>query len=282
MPSLIEVKKNLEATKKLGEIANAYHQIANIKMNEVREKVLKNRRFFEELLKVYQRAKLAAFLQKGGKEVKILRGKKERVVIFLSANHFFYGNLIFNIWLEVKSFLEKYPSDLIVVGKRGKYIAEAEGLGSKMFYFELDDEKPEEKNIREIVEEARNYKEIFVFYGKYKTVLSQEVVMSRISEMPLKEIEVGLEKGKLYLFEPSPEEVLDFFEREIMTSLFNQCLLEHQLAKYASRAISMYQARENAKKIGKKIETIGKKLKKQILNKKQIQIFSNLKCLKNE
>lgn len=278
MPTLSEVKKNLETIKKLEEIANAYHQIANIKMNQVKENVLKNRRFFEELLKVYQRAKTAAFLQSGLKEVKILKRKKERVAIFLSANHFFYGNLILNIWSEIKSFLEGYPSDLIVVGKRGKYLAESEGVGSKIFYFELDDENPEEKNIREIIEWARSYKEVFVFYGKYKTVLSQEVAMSRISEIPLKEIEKR--KGKLYLFEPSPEEVLDFFEREIMTSLFNQCLLEHQLAKYASRAISMHEAKENAKKIEKKIETIKRKLKNQILNKKQIQIFSNLKFSK--
>lgn len=280
MPSFSEIKKNLETIRRIGNIANAYHQIANLKMIQVREKVLRNRRFFDELLKVYQKAKSAVLSQKelGAEKKGVILPKKERVAIFLSANHFFYGNLILDIWLRVTSFLQEYPSDLIVVGRRGKYLAEAEGFGSKMFYFELDDEKPGEEEAREIIELARDYKEIVVFYGRYKSVLSQMPVMSRISELPLESVKM-LER-KRYLFEPSAEAVLDFFEREITMALFNQCLLEHQLARYASRAIAMYQANENAKKMEKNFEMLGYKLKREILNKEQIQLFSNLKLLK--
>lgn len=279
MATLKEIKKDLETIEIIKNITNIYHEIANLKMKQIRERVLKNRRFFEELLNIYQKVKSAYLFSKGEDKLKkttssFLLGKKERVVIFLSANHFFYGNLILDIWLKVFSYFKKYKPDLVVVGKVGKYLAEASGLGHRMFYFELNDEKPEEKNLTAIVEFLKDYKKIIVFYGKYKTILSQEPILSEISELPFKE--GGKEKVKTYLFEPSPETILEFFEREIMATLFHQCVLEHQLVRYAARVIAMDKARENAKKEEEKIKILENKLKMKILNKKQIELFNSL------
>jgi len=98
--------------------------------------------------------------------------------------------------------------------------------------------------------------------------------MSEISELPFEEKKGEIKK---YLFEPSPEAVLEFFESEIIISLFNQCLLEHQLARYASRTIAMYRARENAKDLRKKLETIKNKLVREKSNKEQIELFAKIK-----
>jgi F-type H+-transporting ATPase subunit gamma len=279
MPTIKEIEKNLERIETIKNLTNIYHQIANLRMKKVREEVLRNRKFFEELLSCYQRIKTAYLFFLKEKKIKerkipLLKGKREKVIIFLSANHFFYGTLILDIWSKILSYLKENKADLIVVGRVGKYLAERSGFGHKMFYFELDDEKPEKENITGIIEFAKDYKKILVFYGRYKTVLTQEPTMSEISELPFEE------KGgeiKKYLFEPSPEAVLEFFEREIVVTLFNQCLLEHQLARYASRMIAMYRARENAKNLREKMETIRNKLLRQKLNKEQIELFTKIK-----
>jgi len=279
MPTIKEIEKNLERIETIKNLTNIYHQIANLRMKKVREEVLRNRKFFEELLSCYQRIKTAYLFFLKEKKIKerkilLLKGKREKVIIFLSANHFFYGTLILDIWSKILSYLKENKADLIVVGRVGKYLAERSGFGHKMFYFELDDEKPEKENITGIIEFAKDYKKILVFYGRYKTVLTQEPTMSEISELPFEE------KGgeiKKYLFEPSPEAVLEFFEREIVVTLFNQCLLEHQLARYASRMIAMYRARENAKNLREKMETIRNKLLRQKSNKEQIELFTKIK-----
>jgi F-type H+-transporting ATPase subunit gamma len=288
MPTLKKIEEDLESVSTIKNIVQSYQEIANLRMNLIREKVLKNRKFFVELSSVYQRTKAAYLLsiKKGWikeKKIPVHQPKKEKVIILLSANKFFYGPLILNIWqetqvrlrAELKAKQKKNNIDLAVIGKVGKYLAEQDNLGFKMFYFELDDENPEPKQIKKIIEFVKSYKKIFVSHGKYDTVLRQSVVISDISG-GLPSPKKGPRVIKNYLFEPSPEAILEFFEREIIATLFNQTLLEHQLARYASRMIAMHQATENAKESQKKLKLLEAKLQKQIINKKQIEIFGNI------
>jgi F0F1-type ATP synthase gamma subunit len=59
-----------------------------------------------------------------------------------------------------------------------------------------------------------------------------------------------------------------------MSAFFNQAILEHQLSRYATRMIAMYQASEKAKERKRKLEIEKKKLERQLFNKKQIELFS--------
>lgn len=280
MPTLKEIRKNLEMISTIKNIASTYQEIANLRMKQIREKVLKNRESFRELLNTYQRIKSAYLfsLKKGWirkEKISFRRAEKERVVVFLSANQFFYGALILDIWKEIQKYLEKNKADLAVVGKTGKYLAEGSGFEHKMFYFELNDVNPEEERIGEILEFIKNYKKIIVSHGRYEKVLSQKPIMSEISgKLPFEE---KFEKVRPYLFEPSPEAVLEFFETEIIVVLFNQTILEHQLARYASRVMAMYQATENTKNLEQRLSIVENKLKRQKLNKKQIELFSSIK-----
>jgi len=278
---LRKINEDLETVKSISTITSIYQEIAQMKMKQIRGSVLENRFFLEEILKVYRRARKAFLvsLEKEGKKNKIetsilpfLKKRGETVIVFLSANQPFYGPLISNIWQNCYSFLEKNKADLVVVGRIGKYLSERSGLGHKIFYYELNDEKPEEEAIKEIVEFVKDYGRVIVFHGKYQTVARQEIVKSEISTQPL--IKKGEEeKVKLYLFEPSPKEILEFFETEIFAALFNQTILEHQLAKFSSRMVAMYRATENAKKMERELEIKKRKLKKELANKEQINLF---------
>jgi len=277
MPIFKKIKENLKALSNIETITRAYQEIANLRMNEIRQTVLSNREFIEELSRVYTLAKKAypALLKMGGGAMKkgesfIKRGRG-KVAVFLSGNKPFYGTLILDIWQEIQGDLKEKGGDLVVVGRTGKYFAETSGWGMKMFYFELDDEKPERERVKEIIEFLENYEEIIIFHGRFHTVLSQKVVQTNISGITL-EKELG--EVKSYLFEPPLEAILEFFETELMSAFFNQTLLEHRLSRYATRMVAMYQATENAEKIREKLETEQKKLERQLLNKKQIEVFS--------
>lgn len=278
MPSLKEIRKNLEVISIIKGVVVAYQEIANLRMRQIKENVLKNREFSQELLKTYQRLKSVYFssLEKVGvKKVFFRRAEKEKVVVFLSANKFFYGTLILDIWKEVQKFLEREKTDLVVIGRVGKYLAEKARLGFNMFYFELDDSSPEKERISEILEFIKNYQRIIVFHGKYERGLVQKPVMSEISGGLPPEKKEGKVEG--YLFEPSPEAILEFFETEIIGVLFNIAILEHQLARYAARVMAMHEASERVKNLEKRWEIIEKKLKREIINKRQIELFGSLK-----
>ena len=271
MPILKKIKEDLKAVSNIETITRTYQEIANLRMNEIRQKVLNNREFIEELSQVYTLAK-KAYLVLLKKEKPFIKPKRERVVVFLSGNERFYGTLFSDIWRELLNYLAKNKADLAVVGRMGKYLAERSGFGHKMFYFELNDDKPEKNRLRGIIDFIKNYEEIIIFHGRFQTILSQKVVQSNISGGIT--LEEELEEVKSYLFEPSPEAVLEFFETELLSAFFNQTILEHRLSKYATRMVAMYQATENAKKRERKLKIEQKKIERQLLNRKQIELFS--------
>lgn len=277
MASLKKIKEDLETVSEISLITDIYQEIAHLRMIEIRQTVLKIREFLDGLARVYHLAKRSFFASLGKKTERIayISQKKGEVAVFLSANEFFYGTLILDIWQKIQEYLKERKTNLVVVGRMGKYLAERSGFGHTMFYFELDDEKPETGRIKGIIERLKNYEKIIVFHGKFETVLSQNAVMTDISGGKTSEEKIG--EVKNYLFEPSPEAVLEFFETEIVSALFNQTILEHRLARYATRMMAMYQATENAKKIKKEVEKNKIKLEQQILDKKQIEIYTGFK-----
>ena len=279
MPILKEIKESLKAIANIEAVTKTYQEIANLRMNKIRQEVLDNRELTEELSRIYVLVKKAHAVQFKNKKLTkarelLIKNKKQRVVVFLSCNERFHGTLILDIWKELLNFLTGHKADLAVVGRIGKYLAERGGFGHKMFYFELDDDEPEKERIKGIIEFIKNYREIIIFHGRFQTILFQKVVQSDISGGSIEKKELG--KIKNYLFEPSPEAVLDFFETELMSAFFNQAILEHRLSRYATRMIAMYQATGSAKKRRKELETEQKKLTRQLLNKEQIEMFSGL------
>ncbi|KPJ73621.1 hypothetical protein AMJ48_00070 [Parcubacteria bacterium DG_74_1] len=279
MPILKEIKENLKTIINIEAVTKTYQEIANLRMNKIRQEVLGNRELIDELSRIYTLAKKVYAAQSQNKKTTkareaSIKHKRQRVIVFLSCNERFHGTLILDIWKEIFNFLTENKADLAVVGRIGKYLAERGRLGHKMFYFELDDDEPEKERIKGIIEFIKNYREIIIFHGRFQTILFQKVVQSDISGGTIQEKELG--EIKNYLFEPSPEAVLDFFETELISAFFNQTILEHRLSRYATRMIAMYQATRSAKEKRRELEIEQKKLIRQLLNKKQVEMFSGL------
>ncbi len=275
-----KIKKKLRAVSVIETIAAAYQEISKKEMNEIREMTLKNREFIEEISRVYFEAERSYLYEKEkdkkqvkqGKEKIFPEPKKERLVVFLSANARFYGSLILNVWKEASSYLAKNKADLAVVGEVGKSLAGENNFSENIYYFNIDDEKPKEKEIREIVKLMKNYKEVKVFHGRFKTVLSQEVFGTDIIlEAPKIDLK-NKEEISVYLLEPSAEAVLDFFKTELISAFFAQTFLEHRLSRHAVRMVKMYQTRDKAKERKEDLKTKEKKLKWQTFDRKQQEI----------
>ena len=281
MDTLKKVKEDLETVNLISTITSVYCEIAKMRMNQIRSWVLKNREFLQEIAKIYQKTKLAyfSFLKKGkilkkGKDLEkitFLKKIPKTAIIFLSANQPFYGKLIYEIWSVLSDFLEAKGIELIVVGKIGRDLVLRFDPSKKFSFFELDDDKPKKEEVEKIVEFAKRFQRVIVFHGKFESPIRQSVTVSEISGIfPTLE---KIEKAKEYLFEPSPEEIFEFFETEIFTRLFHQTIFEHQLAKFAARVIAMYEATEKSKKEKEKLQMKKIKIQKDIMNKKQINLF---------
>lgn len=271
MSTFKEIEDNLEAVSAIKTIATTYQEISQKEMSKIREKALKNREFIGKLAQVYSKTKEERLKKEDQTERKT---KKEgKVAIFLSANARFYGALLWEVWAQTKEYLEKNDADLVVIAENGKFFVQNTSFGEDFTYFDLDDEEPEEGQIKEIIEHIKNYKSISIFHGHFENILKQN---STKTEIPGKLPEKEIDESVGYLFEPSTESVLDFFETELLTAFFNQTFLEHRLARHATRVVAMHQAGENAKERKENLRMTIKRLKRKELDKKQFEITGPL------
>ena len=281
MSSQRELRENLEAVSAIGSITSVYQEIASLRMNQLRGKVAETRKFLDGVAAIYYHVKaayiaalqrlLVARKQDLGSAAFVRRNGK-RILVLLSANEHLYGTLILDVWRSFLHDLRQGNAEGAVVGSFGRYLLSSEEISVPIVHFDLDDDKPQSDQIKKIVSFINQYEQIIVYHGQMVSVLHQIPSTSEVSGGVTFQQKVS--QTKSYLFEPSPAKILEFFETEIIAALFNQTILEHQLARFAARMVAMDQATQNSKDETNKIEKELRTLRRRILNRKQIETFA--------
>lgn len=284
-----EVISEIERLTGIKILVEAYEEIAATRMRRIRNSVLQSRGFLEGLTQVYKevqasykdqierlmkkkkvkdKSKLFAIAPKNGKTVSVL----------ISANTGLYGDIIKRTFFLFLENVKKGGVDLAIIGKLGRDLFEEEGLKTPYEYFDLPDSSVDEESLKKISHHLAQYEKIVVFYGQFQNVVSQNPTMANISDTELGKGEEGV-KIK-YLFEPSLEKIMVFFETEIFASIFEQTVHESQLAKFASRMITLDGAIENIKETLKKVEFQKRLITHRTINRKQLESLSGMNLWK--
>ena len=267
----------------LRDMVKVYGEVASNRMNTIRQSVLFSRGFLEQIQEVFYQSR-RSYMEKIRSERRLLGGKKNitvlphnglTVAVFLSSNTRLYGDLV---WRTYEEFIKdvKQGSEATIVGRVGVNFYKDE-MGDRPYtFFEFPDYEMDEGKLKELVHHLVQYEKINVYYGKFKNVMQQEPVKYTISATVTETQET--DKGELvaYLYEPSLEMVLQFFEQEIFGTLFDQTIRESQLAKLASRLVAMDRAEQN---ITDKIHTTELerlKVMHRLSNRKQLNAMSSV------
>ena len=282
-----KLKTEISELLTLKTVSNAYAEISSIRMGKIRNAVLVNRVFLDSINAIFKDVlasysyELAENLKSKKKKQKItfLAHNGKTVAVYLSANTGLYGEIVgktFNMFLRES---ETPGVEITVVGKLGRTLFEQSRPGVEFSYFDFPDYQISEDAWGKIVGHLVPYQEIDIYYGKYKSVVTQEADVYKITAPSPYEDVVKKTPAKLppkYIFEPSLDEVMMFFETEIFTSTFEQVLRENQLAKFASRITAMTKASDNISLLLKKRELEHLRLSHYQENKKQINSASYL------
>src|SRR3989304_9648538 len=201
---------------------------------------------------------------------------KKGGLVFVSSKEEYYGNLIPSIYRSWKKDLVETGFDGIVLGNTGKLLMDKEGFQpTNVRYFDLDDSNPNWLLLHQIGDEIVNYREIYVYYGQYRTVLTQTASQSKISSP----IAVGqVQEVKRYLFESNTQKILEFFEKELIKALLQEKIYQSQKAKYAARIkiLEIGQVAEKMSEILSNLDRGRRKVSRTVANKKQQQLYSAL------
>ncbi len=225
-------------------------ELSSLRIKETRENVLYTRSFitainsvFGEVLSSYYKKARALAHKKNGEKLTFIAHNGKTVAVFISSTTGLYGPIVQKTFEHFMSEAMKDGVEVTLIGSYGVRLFS--GQSTKPYtFFELSDNK-EKMDFARIVAHLVQYETIHVYYPQFRNVVSQESVMKEIAAEP--KIETSDTQIK-YLFEPTLESVLQFFESEIFTSMFESVLEEAQLARHASRMLAMDMASQNIKK----------------------------------
>lgn len=284
-----EIEKEIGQISSLRTLTEIYGEIASVRMKKIREFVLSNRRFLSAINDIFRDA-LAAYakklselvkkgkLEKGGK-VTFLAHNGKTVSVLISANTGFYGEVVKKTFRKFIKDIRKDNVEATIIGRLGRSFFLESEPNKPYTYFDLPDYGVDQSKLSEVIRHLVQYEEIRIYYGEYQSVISQKPTVSSISAgTPVSE---DVEEPKVkYLFEPSVERILMFFETEIFASLFDQSIRESQLAKFASRILAMDRATENIKERLDELSLKRLQAEHKAQNRKQLNTLAPVMFLK--
>src|SRR3989344_3163105 len=285
-----QVNSEIDYLITLRSILESYEEIAASKMARIRSSVLASRDFLLEINTVFQEVKSSYKEEieklmkrkkiKNPKELTFLNRNGKTLYLLISANTGLYGDLIKKAYdLFIESLKRDNVRDAAIIGKLGYQFFEGEKINTSVSYFDFPDDRIDSEKLKKIIEHIIQYRKVLVFYELFNNIIDQKPIITNISGDPLSYENSGM-KGVRYFFEPSLEKIMVFFEKEIVASIFEQTILESELAKFASRMIALDESADNTRNKLKEILLHKERLRPQKNNKEQAEKFSYISLWK--
>ncbi|MEK7168889.1 MAG: F0F1 ATP synthase subunit gamma [Patescibacteria group bacterium] len=285
MSQLKWIKNEIETVNNFKNLSDIYGEIASIRMMKIRESVLKNRDYIFSITQIFYEA-LASFLRKTTKislnkkflkknRITFLSHNGKMVFVLISANTGFYGDVVTKTFNKFVNELKTSDAEVTIIGKIGKKIF-SENFPKRPFtFFELPDYGSDKNKLLAIINHLVQYDEVRVYYSAYDTVINQRPLMSNLTAGTTL-IQKAEKSKEEFIFEPSVEEILMFFEKEVFGSFFDQTIKENQLSKLSGRIMAMDRASLSIKNRIKEINFDYLKIRHREMNKKQLSLLQSL------
>lgn len=245
MQTISQIKQTLEDSQSMKMVAQAYTEIAAMKLQKIRSGIEKNRTFFQEVLAVYRVVKVAALKSSVAEASKT----KGTLSLLLTSNKRFYGDLENRL---VEFFIEntsKFPTDRVVLGTTAKEYLKSTNFTLPYQVVIPKDDLPPMEEMAQIARILTDYQQILVYYPRMQSVLVQHPHVVDLLQHPPEHYLESKEHTFNYIFEPEIQMMMSFFNGQITLLLLEQTFLESELARTAARLISMDRAQVNADEI---------------------------------
>ena len=278
-----QVLEEIEYSSSLKNIVQTYQEVAASRMQRIRNSVLASRNFLLGINTIFQQVKSSYKI--GLPETKANKARKTQKTFFktngktlfvlISANTGLYGDIIRRAFeVFVRELRNEKTADVAIIGRVGLRFMREEFPKKQFAYFELSDNSIDHEGIKKIVPQILQYEKVIVFYEQFQNIITSVPIATSISGdiLPWEKTDSKIK----YIFEPSLEKVMEFFEKEIIATIFEQVIYESLLAKFSSRMVAMEEATENIQNQLKKATLQKERIKHRELNKKQNERLSSI------
>lgn len=282
MPSLIDIRRRVRATKSTQQITKAMKMVSSSKLRRAQERIVRSRPYAQEMLRVFNslatRVDAAAhpLLQDDPQAARTL-------LVVISADRGLCGSFNTNVIKATAQHITDHPAEpgrevaLALVGRKGRDFFNRRGFDVKYEEVGLfQNVKWEHAQaiantcIKEFL--GPDVSSVYLVYNEFRSVISQRVVIERL--LPIPKLEVEKVEGADYLFEPAPGELLETLLPFHVAVQVNRALLESSAAEHAARMTAMDAATRNAKEMVDRLTLYMNKVRQAAITREIIEIVA--------
>jgi len=290
MPSLIDIRRRIRAVKSTQQITRAMKMVDSSKLRRAQERILSARPFAEQMLHVLN--SLASRVDPSAHPLLAVRDERapgaRSLLIVISADKGLCGSFNTNIVKRAAIFIAGHRGGEVVlalVGRKARDFFRRRGFQPcyerinvfrKLGY--QDAQAIAQAAMREFTE--GRVASVYVTYNEFKSVLRQHVVVEPL--LPIPRLDLGaLDPAARveYLYEPSPERILDdLLPRHVEVQVF-RALLESAAAEHAARMVAMDNATKNAGEMVDQLTLYMNKVRQAAITREIIEVVSGAQTL---
>lgn len=261
MPSTREIRRRIRSVRNMSQITRAMEMVAASKMRRAQDRVTSGRPYAERLREVLadlasmhlDEEQLKAFPLLAHREV------NRTAVIVITPDRGLSGALNSNILRRTTQYLRNEagptPPKVVAVGKKGRDFLVRTKQEVIAEFIQLGD-RPSLDDVRPIVQVAMDeflsgeVDAVHVVYSQFVNTLTQKPIVVQLLPIERPETEVSGGGGtEDYIFEPSPEVVLNAILPRYVEVQVYQAVLENIASFYSAQMVAMRNASDNAKEL---------------------------------
>uniref|UniRef100_A0A7V4JQZ6 ATP synthase gamma chain n=1 Tax=Thermodesulfobacterium geofontis TaxID=1295609 RepID=A0A7V4JQZ6_9BACT len=290
MPALRDIRRKIEAVKRIGQITKAMNMVASAKLRTLQQRLegfRPYRRKFEEAIDNVLSAgginvQKIPFLQK--------REVKKVGIILITADKGLCGAFNANLIKEAEKAINKFKKEekeveLICVGKKGftyfrKKIAVREAYLNIMGKILMQDARKIARSAM-MTYLAGEWDEVYIIYGYFVNVIRQIPKMEKLLplsfEKPLEPEEKKISYA--YIYEPEEEELLSQILPLYINTLVFSAMLETAVSEQAARMTAMDNANKACGDMVKQLTLFYNKVRQANITKELMDIVGGAEAL---
>jgi F-type H+-transporting ATPase subunit gamma len=297
------MRRRIRAVKSTQQITKAMKMVAASKLRRAQEKVLATRPFAREARRV-----LASLGSRVDPEKHPLLARRTddagaTLLVVITADRGLCGSFNTNVIKAVSAFLREHPGRPIalgLVGRKGRDFLSRRGLPVRFEHVNLpkvihfaEAEAVSAPIVKDFVEGKIG--SAYLVYNEFKSIIQQQVVVEQL--LPLSALEVaGVGAGVAgktaearaavqtggavdYIYEPSPERILDVLLRQLVDAQILRALLESNAAFFAAQMTAMDAATRNSTEMIEGLTLYMNKLRQAAITREIIEVVSGAQAL---
>jgi len=291
MPGLRDLRKKIDAVKKIGQITKAMNMVASAKLRGLQGRLEGFRPYRARFETVLGRILASPGLNKSRIALLQEREVKRVGMVLITADRGLCGAFNSNLIREAENLIKRFRREgkeveLITVGRKG-YTYFNRKVPIREAYPEV--------MARVLVQDARRiarsatqaflngeWDEVYLIYGKFINIVKQVPVVEPFLPLRFSKDEEEKEASKItaYLYEPDEEELLPVILPQYLNTLVFAAMLETAVSEQAARMTAMDNANRACTDMVKQLTLYYNKVRQASITKELMDIVGGAEAIK--